>query len=336
MKRKYETSYVLAILNAERTLEECLNSIFSQEYPREKYEVIIVDGGSNDKTLEIVKKFMKKYKNIRLIHNPHKLSEGRGMGKAMGINSARGEFVAILDHDNIIMQKDWIKKMLFPFKDNPEVMASQSMLDFRENDGNFLKYVNAAGVEDAFAIPYSLVAQVVFHPEKFEFVKNRYYIHKLDKNNVLFGGANGCIFRKEVFDIIKGYTRDVNVSASMADHAMTFAVVKNAKIHHKTGSNFLSFLKKKIIYFHRFISYGYKEENFKWVPSSLQGKARFSLMVLGNLTLIVPLLIGARQWIRTGRAFWLLHPFYVFCMTLVYGLVTLLKMKNYMSYVKKR
>ena len=238
MAEKYEVSFVLAILNAERTLRECLNSIFSQDYPREKYEVLIVDGGSKDLTLEIVKEFMKKHKNLRLIHNPHKLSEGKGMGKDIGINASKGKFVALLDHDNIIMHKDWTEKMLFPFKDNPKVMASQSMLDFEEGDSGFLKYVNAAGVEDAFAIPYSLVAQVVFHPEKFELVKGKYYVHELDKDNVLFGGANGCIFRREVFKRIRGYTRDVNVSASMAHYAMTFAVVKNSRIHHKTGSNF--------------------------------------------------------------------------------------------------
>ena len=269
MRFKYEVSYVLAILNAERTIEECLNSIFSQDYPWEKYEVIIVDGGSDDGTLEIIEKFMKRYKNMRLLHNHRKLSEGRGMSKDMGVTASRGKFVALLDHDNIIMHKDWVKKMLFPFFDNPKIMATQSMLAFEEEDSNFLKYVNAAGVEDAFAIPYSLVAQVVFHPERFELVKGKYYLHKLDKKRVLFGGANGCMFRRETFDIIGGYTRDVNVSASMADFGMFFAVVKAARIHHKTGSNFLTFLKKKITYFHRFISYGYKEANFKWVPDGI-------------------------------------------------------------------
>ena len=257
------------------------------------------------------------------------------MSKDMGVTASRGKFVALLDHDNIIMHKDWVKKMLFPFFDNPKIMATQSMLAFEEEDSNFLKYVNAAGVEDAFAIPYSLVAQVVFHPERFELVKGKYYLHKLDKKRVLFGGANGCMFRRETFDIIGGYTRDVNVSASMADFGMFFAVVKAARIHHKTGSNFLTFLKKKITYFHRFISYGYKEANFKWVPDGILGKARFMLMVIANLTILLPALVGINRWIKTGRAFWLMHPLYVFCMTFVYGIVTVLKIKNYIAYISK-
>jgi len=325
-----KVSFVLAIYNAERTLEECLNSILMQNYSKNKYEIIIVDGGSTDKTLKIINKFRKKTSNIKLIHNPKKLSEGKGMGKSQGINASKGEFLVLLDHDNIITSKDWLKNMLFPFNDY-SIMASQSLLQYKEEDSNFIKYINALGVEDAFAVPYSLVAQVSLYPAKFKLIKNKYYVHKLNKNKILFGGANGCIFRKKVFKKID-YTRDVNVFTEMAEQSMIVAVVKNVKIHHKTSSDFLSFLKKKAIYFYRFISQGYKESTFRWVGKSFSGKVKFYLTVLSNLTLIGPGILGLKQSIKTGKLFWLLHPFYVFYMTLLYGIITLFKIKDYFKY----
>ena len=50
-------SIVIPTYNSERTLSLCLGSIAEQDYPREKIEIIIADGGSKDRTLEIAEKF---------------------------------------------------------------------------------------------------------------------------------------------------------------------------------------------------------------------------------------------------------------------------------------
>jgi len=335
MSKKIKVSYVLGILNAERTLEECLNGILSQEFSKKDYEIIIVDGGSKDKTLEIVRNYSKKYPNIHLFHNPYKLSEGKGMAKDQGIKKAKGEFIVLLDHDNIITDKNWLKKMLLPLRLDKKIMATQSFLYYQEKDSNFLKYINALGVEDSFAIPYSIVAQATLHPEKFILVKNKYYLPSPKKKLVLFGGANGAVFRKNVFEIIGGYTRDVNISASMTKKNLQIAMVKGARLYHKSGSNFFNFLKKKAIYFYRFITFGYKEESFRWIPHSFSGKIRFTLMIISNLTLIFPLIFSIKQIIKTGEFFWIFHPFYLFSMTLLYGFMTLFKIKNFFKYKKQ-
>lgn len=335
--KNIEISFILGILNAERTLYECLESIFAQDFPKEKYEVIIIDGGSTDKTLEIIKDFMKKYENISLLHNPHKLSEGRGMSKDMGVNAAKGEIVIFLDHDNILIGKGWLKEIIAPLKKDNEIMASQSLLQFKENDTNFLKYVNAVGVEDPFAIPYSLPAQVVLHPEMFNTIDKRYYLYKLEKDNILYGGANGCTFRKSVFDVIGGYTRDVDVFASMSEFRMKVAVPLKPRVYHKTSSNLLNYMIKKGIYFYRFIDNEYAKKSFKWTQrgSGTIGKIRFFLMIAYNLSFFGPLVNGLRQVKRTGRLFWLLHPFYVFFITFEYGLITLFKIKNFFRYQRR-
>jgi glycosyltransferase involved in cell wall biosynthesis len=331
-----KVSFILAIYNAERTLQECLDSIINQSYAKKDYEIIIVDGGSTDNTLSIIKTFMHRYHkqvSIRLLHNPHKLSEGKGMGKDQGVAVSRGAYICFLDHDNILTGKKWIETMLFPLETNHNVAASQSFLTFKQDDPAFLKYVNAVGVEDAFAIPYSLVAQVVLHPERFKEHEGAYYFYLPHPERVLYGGANGCIFRKEVFKKIGSYTRDVNVSASMAEQGLAFAVVKDAFVHHKTGSDFFTFLKKKALYFHRFVSFGYKDENFRWVGKRLSDKLRFYTMVIGNLILLPHVIEGCILAYKKKQYFWLLHPFYVWTMTVLYICISLAKIKQYTEYV---
>lgn len=331
-----KVSFILGIYNAERTIAECLDSITSQDYPKKDYEIIVVDGGSTDSTLKIVRNFAVKNKNLRIIHNPHKLSEGKGMGKAQGVKASKGKFLVFLDHDNILVGKLWLKQMLFPFKDDSSIMASQSMLKPSQNDSTFLKYINSIGVEDAFAAPNSLVAQAVIHPGRFDCIKGRYYSHVLDRKNVLFGGANGCIFKKEVFRIIQGYTRDVNVFDRMAKHSMKVAVVKNAFVHHKTSSRFSAFLRKKILYFQRFLEYGYKESTFQWIEPSFSGKLRFYLKVLNNLLFVGNFFTGFKQFMKTGQFFWLLHPFYAFCMTAVYAIAAIFNFRGFLRYFLRK
>ena len=327
-----KVSYVLAILNAERTLKECLDSILIQDFSKSEYEIIIIDGGSTDKTLDIVRDYMKKEKNIKLFHNPKKLSEGKGNGKDQGVNRSKGEFIVFLDHDNILLGKNWLKEMLSPFS-NKSVMACQSFLKSMKHDSNFLKYVNEIGVEDPFAVPYSLVSQIALKPNKFKIIDN-YYIFNLSKDNIFFFGANGCIFRKSAFDKINGYTRDVDVSAKMAYKNMVVAVPLSPRVYHNTSNSLLSFLKKKSIYFYKFINQEYSKKEFKWAQiGQPPSRIRFFLMVLTNLTLIVPLSVVFVKLIKTKQFFWILHPFYVFYMTLIYGIITLSKIKNFFKYL---
>ena len=84
-------SVVIPTLNSETTLEQCLESVFTQDYPIDKYEVIIVDGDSNDRTLEIAKKFP-----VKIVTEYKK---GRGKAYNRGVLETKGEAIAFLDSD---------------------------------------------------------------------------------------------------------------------------------------------------------------------------------------------------------------------------------------------
>jgi len=89
-----DISIIIPCHNEEVFIGKCLNSIIEQDYPKEKLEVLVVDGLSNDRTREIVKDYAAKYPFIRLLDN------SKGIIPAalnIGIRESRGEVVIRLD-----------------------------------------------------------------------------------------------------------------------------------------------------------------------------------------------------------------------------------------------
>jgi len=103
-----EFSIIIAVRNELTHIEECLQSVFNQDYS-EPYEVIVVDGMSIDGTYEHLKKLQKKY-NFKIYQNP---VLNAAAGRNTGINHSKGKYIAFIDGD-AIAYKDWlsqIKKM---------------------------------------------------------------------------------------------------------------------------------------------------------------------------------------------------------------------------------
>ncbi|HEX7492625.1 MAG TPA: glycosyltransferase [Bacteroidales bacterium] len=97
-------SVVVACYNEQKNLPVLLKSIVSQNYPKDLFEVIIVDDNSNDKTLEIAMEF-KGMANILAISN-----KGKGKKQALrtGITASKGTLIITTDAD-CTMEKNWIR-----------------------------------------------------------------------------------------------------------------------------------------------------------------------------------------------------------------------------------
>ena len=105
-----DISVVVAVRNEINYIEKCIESLFKQDFDGE-YEVIVVDGMSDDGTYEMLEKLQKKYKFI-LLKNPKK---NAAAGRNIGIDAAKGDAIAFIDGD-AIAAKNWLSSIKKAFE----------------------------------------------------------------------------------------------------------------------------------------------------------------------------------------------------------------------------
>lgn len=90
----YEVAIVIPTLNEEHFISRCLNSIIKQTYEFEKMDVMIIDGGSKDKTKDIVAEYQKSHQNIRFIENKKKI---QSVAFNIGFKKSTAPYIIRLD-----------------------------------------------------------------------------------------------------------------------------------------------------------------------------------------------------------------------------------------------
>lgn len=108
-------SVVMTVLNMERTIDECLRSLSNLDYPKDKYEIIVVDGKSKDNTKAIVQKHIEESKSPEI-----KFYEKEGLvgvGRNEAFRHAKGNIVAITDGD-MVVPPNWLDNLVNEFEDD--------------------------------------------------------------------------------------------------------------------------------------------------------------------------------------------------------------------------
>jgi len=150
-----KVSFVISTHNCKDYLIRCLDSIKQQDYPENKIEIIVVDTYSNDGTIEAAKNFGAK---IILMKNTGYM-EGKGGTKHTGSTKARGDIIIIIDSDNKLVEKNWIRNMIYPLIYDDEVDYCVSPMVVMKNDTLINQYLSLIGT-DPFAIYCSFDPQL--------------------------------------------------------------------------------------------------------------------------------------------------------------------------------
>ncbi|MFD0834726.1 glycosyltransferase family 2 protein [Mariniflexile aquimaris] len=113
-------SIITPMFNSEAFISETINSVVNQTY--QNWELLLIDDGSTDRTLELANKFIIENSKIKLFKNA--LNQGAALSRNRGIESAQGDYIAFLDADDLWKPNKLETQIAFMQSNNCDVCFS--------------------------------------------------------------------------------------------------------------------------------------------------------------------------------------------------------------------
>lgn len=177
-------SIIVPVYNTAKYLDKCIQTLINQTL--ENIEIIFIDDGSEDNSVEILKNYAKKDKRIRILKQNHKR---QGAARNYGLSIAQGEYIGFVDSDDWV-KLDMFEKLYYQAKEADSDIVMCSMNTFEDgtnkiivNTYNTLDIFNQKFFENSFTPQDTL--NFIFNISVSPY--NKIYRKSLiDKNNIKF------------------------------------------------------------------------------------------------------------------------------------------------------
>lgn len=172
----------MCVRNCENMIKDAIESVIKQDFPHNLMEIIIVDDGSDDKTLQIISEYVPRMDiEAKVIH-----TKWRGLGSARNfvVNKANGDYIIWVDGDEIL-PKDYVRRQIGFMEQNPKVGITAGVAGILP--GNII-------------LTLELIPLIIDHM-RMRAQKPRSLVWKTEK----LPGTGGSTFRVEALRQVKGF-----------------------------------------------------------------------------------------------------------------------------------
>lgn len=227
-KKLYDTSFlfnlpsvsiITPVYNEEKNIARTINAIKKLKYPKNLLEIIVVNDGSEDNTLNVLRKI----KGIKVINKKH---GGKASTLNAGLKAAKGEIIACIDSDSYPNSDALMKSIPF-FKDKSVAAVTTSI--FVKKPRNLLERLQW--------IEYAMI------------VWSRKLLEFLDSVYVTPGPLS--LYRKNILLKVGGFdeknmTEDIEIAWRLLEKGYKIKMATNAKVHTRVPRNFRKWWKQRI------------------------------------------------------------------------------------------
>lgn len=305
------------------TFIRVLESIKRQDYPKELIEHLVFDKGSTNRCQEIAKRYGCQ------VFTRHESPSQEQVSAAIGVQMAKGEIILVLESDNILTAKDWLRKMVQPFRENKDVFCTFSAYnDYEKTMSATTRCCALFGSPDPTLYYLKKTEKIRLDQKDYnkgEILreKDNYYLVKFNQENLPTLGDNGHMFlKKAMMKVIKDpitYTHTDAFMELLENGYDTFGVVKNSIIH-IMKPNVIDLVKRRVHV--KKIFYDGRRGKRKYLvfnPSLKQDRRNLFKYIVYSLTFVQPLFVSVKGYLKIRDRAWFLHPAMCFLMVIGYG-----------------
>jgi glycosyltransferase involved in cell wall biosynthesis len=315
---------VIATFNSRNTIDKCLSSVRAQNYPQEKIHIILADGGSADGTRDLAKKY-----DVQIIQ-VSKDKQNAEYNKGVAVRQATGEFLLMIDHDNVLPKNDWLQRMVDPLLENPEIVAS-NILRFTYDPTYSIvdRYIALFGATDPVAYYLGKADRLSYRYDTYNLFgkaqdKGDYYLVTFDRDHIPTLGANGFLIRRKALlenaQVDEDHFFHIDVNVDLINKGINkYAFVKGGIIHLSGYKDISGFLYRRKLFMEQYHIKNYSNRRYSvFMP---QDKWRLAIFLLFTLTFIRPTYDAIRGFIKIRDAAWFLIPLLSFGLSVIYAYV---------------
>lgn len=197
-------SIIIPAYNVEKYVVQCLDSVFRQDYPKDAYEVIVINDCSTDTTLNILKQFRKQlieqYPNANLIILNNETNIRQGGARNRGLRIATGEYVMFVDSDDcwlannvLSVYHDYMSKHEVDFVDAWEYKDIKSGFTIDTVYKRSYTYSAPVSSNERLIVSKNLCSVWLSCYKRNYIIEKNYGLRKKYVLRILIGGYNVCL-----------------------------------------------------------------------------------------------------------------------------------------------
>ena len=292
-------SFIILTYNTEKFIEQCLTSIFKYAEGI-NFEIVVKDNNSGDKTVEIIEKFIKNNKNIKLIKS--KTNSGFAGGNNDAVKHSKGDLLFFLNADAVLSKYDH-KKTVELFNSDQTISIIQPKLrkmtdpNVVESTGHFIDILGNTFIENENAANKKFPTKQIFAATGAAFIMKGEVFKKLggfDEEFFLFYEETDLCWRNNLLGYKVYYFDDLEVfhfgGGSVNKGKQREKAVRNYKIaHYYLRNKFISGIKniKELDLLLFFIFNNFLLYLFASLFYLLKGDFKYSGIIIKSLFLVI-------------------------------------------------
>jgi len=306
-------SISIPVYNSSVYLERCLKTIANQDYPQELIEILIVDAGSTDNTLDIAKKYTN-----RIFSNPERLGE---YGMKIAVENATGDLLILFAADNGLAGTSWLKDAASVFLAHQELSCLWATMVASQDDPGIMKYYELIQSEPLAQFLNKNLKYYLRYSKEEKFNNRKYKIFRADPERPLCWGANGIVYRlADVKDIFfrEGYIGDNEVFQYMLESGRTVVAYSyELPIYHHTVTSVWHWVKKWKRNYTQIFLKTRRQRRIDWF---YYGNFRLKMLfwLFYSLFPVFSVLHTFYLALRDKNVYWFYHPLMCFLQTITY------------------
>ncbi len=216
-------SIIIPVRNRQEELKGCLESVFSQDYPSQKMEVIVIDDGSTDGTAHVAASFP-----CRILAN--QTSRGQSRCRNMGAQEAKGQILAFIDSD-CVADNGWLKELV-PYFQWRRLAAVGGYVDGFYHETPLDRYEETCS-------PLNMGKQILYSTK--------------DSSTFYMPSCN-LLVQREAYRAVEGMKEDMHVGEDVdlcwrfRDRGYDIAFIPRGIVHHKHRNELGKMLRRRSDY----------------------------------------------------------------------------------------